>query len=1070
MDDMVPLKDLKLKILTMRYCLLHEAHPKSFVPLRHSLEELHLDGNVEFSDMGMHNLTKGLINSPTFRYISLANTGLRSLPMAALYNLQHTPIAELSLKSNLFSSSWFDSKIFPKLENLEILDMSRCHLKHFSHNAHEMFPKLKYLLLEGNFIMGIPRSISRLNNLQVLALNKQDRQKKYTFSIHKNDFINSANLKILYLGNNYLRMIHNYTFRGLTALEKLDLSYCNIIHLADSSFQGLKQLKTLHLSGNSLIFKDRMFYGLENLELLTLQGAIRKIIDGNQPFQYTHRLKKLDISLNTLTNYDLEFLRPLQNLTLLVLGNNKIKRWDVRLDIFKNNKYLTHLGLQNNDIDVVTQAMIEDFSGSIQFLSIAPNPFDCQLCQTETFQKWLKDTDQNKTALSLVYAPNVLGVNCSKPDNLAGKEITSLEFPLEHCVVKERNILVIVLVAALVSFSIGSAMTWLFYYFRWYLRYWIFKLKTRVKSFRKSQETPSNGKAAKKAGKAQKSARTGDKKRRKKRKESYAIYIYKVLKQVHPDTGISSKAMSIMNSFVNDLFERIAAEASRLAQYNKKRTITSREVQTAVRLLLPGELAKHAVSEGTKAVTKYTSSKNIKKVFILLTVHHYMGPEYGGYFQLKRTSMDPVEYKKVYVVQYKYDAFVSYSHSDVDWVVNNLISNIETEESRMKLCIHQRDFEIGNPNNYIRHMTSDSFNSLEHVTELDLKDNLIRDLKKDVFSKIPNLKILRLAGNSITRFSMISGAIARLKHLEELDLDRNRLLEFDGVQLYISWAEPQLEKLDLSYCNVMHIADSSFQGLKQLKTLHLSGNSLILKDRMFYGLENLEILTLKSAIRKIIDGSSPFKHTHRLKNLDISFNGLTNYALELLRPLQNLTVIGSCDVMDAARDVMGAVRDVIPVALQYKYDAFVSYSHSDVDWVMNNLIPNIETEELQMKLCLHERDFDIGNLVSENIFKSIENSRKTIIVLSNCYLTSKWCTFELHMAQHKLFDDSRDSLIVVELEKPAKSLLDNNLKYVCRTRTYLEWNKSPMAQKYFWKRLRQAISKPLSDLQLTHVT
>ena len=51
----------------------------------------------------------------------------------------------------------------------------------------------------------------------------------------------------------------------------------------------------------------------------------------------------------------------------------------------------------------------------------------------------------------------------------------------------------------------------------------------------------------------------------KKRKESYAIYIYKVLKQVHPDTGVSSKAMSIMNSFVNDLFERIAAESSRLA-------------------------------------------------------------------------------------------------------------------------------------------------------------------------------------------------------------------------------------------------------------------------------------------------------------------------------------------------------------------------------------------------------------------------------------------------------------------------------------------------------------------------
>ncbi|KAK1328825.1 hypothetical protein QTO34_010994 [Cnephaeus nilssonii] len=98
------------------------------------------------------------------------------------------------------------------------------------------------------------------------------------------------------------------------------------------------------------------------------------------------------------------------------------------------------------------------------------------------------------------------------------------------------------------------------------------------------------------------------KKRKRSRKESYSIYIYKVLKQVHPDTGISSKAMSIMNSFVNDIFERIAGEASRLAHYNKRSTITSREIQTAVRLLLPGELAKHAVSEGTKAVTKYTSS------------------------------------------------------------------------------------------------------------------------------------------------------------------------------------------------------------------------------------------------------------------------------------------------------------------------------------------------------------------------------------------------------------------------------------------------------------------------------
>nr|XP_002813319.3 histone H2B type 1-K-like [Pongo abelii] len=99
------------------------------------------------------------------------------------------------------------------------------------------------------------------------------------------------------------------------------------------------------------------------------------------------------------------------------------------------------------------------------------------------------------------------------------------------------------------------------------------------------------------------------KKHKRSRKASYSVYLYKVLRQVHSDTGISSKAMGIMNSFVNHIFERVAGETSCLAHYNKRSTITSREIQTAVRLLLLGEVAKHAVSEGTKAITKYTSAK-----------------------------------------------------------------------------------------------------------------------------------------------------------------------------------------------------------------------------------------------------------------------------------------------------------------------------------------------------------------------------------------------------------------------------------------------------------------------------
>ncbi|XP_069488795.1 histone H2B type 1-K-like [Ambystoma mexicanum] len=122
-----------------------------------------------------------------------------------------------------------------------------------------------------------------------------------------------------------------------------------------------------------------------------------------------------------------------------------------------------------------------------------------------------------------------------------------------------------------------------------------------------AKSAPAPKKVSKKA--LSKSAMKDRKKHKRSRKESYAIYIYKVMKQVHPDTSISFKPMGIMNLFVNDIFECIATEASRLALYNKRRTITAREIQTAVRLLLPGKLAKHAVSQGTKAVTMYTSAK-----------------------------------------------------------------------------------------------------------------------------------------------------------------------------------------------------------------------------------------------------------------------------------------------------------------------------------------------------------------------------------------------------------------------------------------------------------------------------
>lgn len=96
---------------------------------------------------------------------------------------------------------------------------------------------------------------------------------------------------------------------------------------------------------------------------------------------------------------------------------------------------------------------------------------------------------------------------------------------------------------------------------------------------------------------------------KKKKPTSFGRYIFKVLKQVHPDTGISSKTMGIMSSFVNDMFDRIILEAASLLQHSGRPTLSSREIQTSVRLLLPGELGEHAVSEGAKAVAIFAKFK-----------------------------------------------------------------------------------------------------------------------------------------------------------------------------------------------------------------------------------------------------------------------------------------------------------------------------------------------------------------------------------------------------------------------------------------------------------------------------
>lgn len=133
-----------------------------------------------------------------------------------------------------------------------------------------------------------------------------------------------------------------------------------------------------------------------------------------------------------------------------------------------------------------------------------------------------------------------------------------------------------------------------------------FKTKENKAKPDKSEKKKEKGEKFNKGGKDKVIKENKKRPKKKAVRSTWATYIHKVLKTVHEDEcTLSSKAMQILDSFANDLFERISTEAVKLLRLNNKRTLTSMEIQTAARLVLPGELCKHAIQDGAKAVAKY---------------------------------------------------------------------------------------------------------------------------------------------------------------------------------------------------------------------------------------------------------------------------------------------------------------------------------------------------------------------------------------------------------------------------------------------------------------------------------
>uniref|UniRef100_A0A1A9V422 TIR domain-containing protein n=1 Tax=Glossina austeni TaxID=7395 RepID=A0A1A9V422_GLOAU len=145
------------------------------------------------------------------------------------------------------------------------------------------------------------------------------------------------------------------------------------------------------------------------------------------------------------------------------------------------------------------------------------------------------------------------------------------------------------------------------------------------------------------------------------------------------------------------------------------------------------------------------------------------------------------------------------------------------------------------------------------------------------------------------------------------------------------------------------------------------------------------------------------------------------------------------------------------------YDLFISYCQSDRNWILQELLPNIEDTN-EISLCLHERDFQIGVTILDNIMSCMDRSRAIMLLISSNFLLSHWCQFEMYLAQHSIFDASKNHLIIVFLEDIPKVKRPKTLQYLMQIKTYIKWprdgkNTTRLSEerKIFWKRLKRAL-------------
>ncbi|XP_046573907.1 toll-like receptor 4 [Haliotis rubra] len=390
---------------------------------------------------------------------------------------------------------------------------------------------------------------------------------------------------------------------------------------------------------------------------------------------------------------------------------------------------------------------------------------------------------------------------------------------------------------------------------------------------------------------------------------------------------------------------------------------------------------------------------------------------------------------------------------------------------------------------------------LRNLRVLDLSYNGLQRMRPNVFEKDNSLQKLNLHHNhlGIALGKDNTGNIFhRLGEIQHLDLSRNRIT-FLPTRIFRGLTNAKTINLSNNYLKSFHVYLS-----KSITNLSLSGNQIqMLSSRALKEFDKLPELVLNLEFNPISCTCEGLyflrwlsKNKHRVVGIkrmsccmksDNTTDSDTNSLDEIIGILDKRCDGVNIMIVSVSLSVLILLLGVIFVAIGYRhrwtlrylyhvgrrgyhnklavdnesndpfeYDVFVSYAEPDRRFVIDTMMPELETKA-ELRMCIHDRDFLPGEVIATNIVDAIQRSRKTLVVLSPAFLKSHWCEFEYNMARMEGVSRRQNIVIIVLYEYVKVKDLPKDMVVMLRNNSYLEYSEEVFGNVVFWGNVVEAI-------------